>query len=210
MMNERPQAPIETPKVRRETPQSPPSNSQRRLAAAALGGALLIALVASVVILGAGSAGPRPNAGSTSTIGYTSRESSSTSTSSTSTSTSSRTSTTPSPPVPPALAAVSSYWEAIARHDFAAAYAILAPGAVPQSEAQWVAREQETGIQGVRFAGRVASATASAASVVVLSLITRDREFGCRRWTGTYQLTNRDRRWMIVQADLTPIPCSVG
>lgn len=210
MMNERPQAPIETPEVRRETPQSPPSNSQRRLAAAALGGALLIALVASVVILGAGSAGPRPNAGSTSTIGYTSRESSSTSTSSTSTSTSSRTSTAPSPPVPPALAAVSSYWEAIARHDFAAAYAILAPGAVPQTEGQWASAEQSTGVESVRFKGEVGDASDNHATITVVSLVTVDRRFGCRSWSGTYELSSEHGRWLIARADITPRPCTAA
>jgi hypothetical protein len=201
-MNERPQAPIETHEVRRETPQSPPSNSQRRLAAAALGGALLIALIASVVILGAGSTRSPVTPGSNSTIGYTSPQ-----TTSKSTSTSTSTSANPSPPVPPALVAVSTYWEAIARHDFAAAYAILAPGAVPQSEAQWVANEQSTGVERIRFKGEVGASSGTAATITVVSLVTVDRQFGCRSWTGTYEMTNQGGRWLIARANLTPRSC---
>jgi hypothetical protein len=195
MTYERPQAPAKTPAMRREMPQRPQYKSHRRFAAAALAGSVLIAVAASVVILGAGSARPSATRDRARPSSTPARRS---------------TGTSPSPPQPPALTAVSTYWEAIARHDFAAAYAILAPGAVPQTEAQWASREQETGVQSVRFAGRVVTATATVARVLVLSLITRDRQYGCRRWTGTYRMSNRDGHWLIVQADLTPAPCTLG
>jgi hypothetical protein len=105
---------------------------------------------------------------------------------------------------------VSTYWEAIGRHDFAAAYAVLAPGAVPQTEPQWASAEQSTGIESVRFRGEAGDAPGTGATVTVLSLVTDDERFGCRSWTGTYRMTSQGGHWMIARADITPRPCTVG
>lgn len=116
--------------------------------------------------------------------------------------------TRPKPAAPTGpLAALSSYWQAIGRHEFTTAYAILAPGAIPQTETQWVSDEQGAGIQAAEFEGQIARATTTAATVQVLSLVTRDAVYGCRSWTGTYAMINLGGPWLIERADLTPRVC---
>jgi hypothetical protein len=176
------------------------------LAAAALAAAVLVAGAASAVILAAGSGRPPLNPGSpNSTASSTSQKSTSISTSTTPT-----TAAAPNPPAQAALAAVSTYWEAIGRHEFGAAYAVLAPGAVPQTGAQWASAEQSTGVESVRFKGEADDASGTEATVTVLSLVTVDQRFGCRSWTGAYRMTSRGGHWLIVRADITPRPCAVG
>jgi hypothetical protein len=114
------------------------------------------------------------------------------------------------PAAPDALAALSSYWQSIGRHDFAAAYADLAPGAVPQTEAQWVPIEEQTRIQSVRFEGHTVSSSGAEATVDVVSLVTQDTQFGCRDWTGAYQMINQGGRWLISRAEITPGSCQSG
>ncbi len=197
--------PRQTPSVPRETPQRPPNRFQRRLAAAGLATAVLIAGAASGVVLGAGSARPPVHRGATTTTGHTSRPRTSRTTS-----TPRRTGAAPSRPAPTALTAVSTYWDAIERQDFAAAYAILAPGAVPQTEAEWASTEQSTRIESVRFNGEVGDSSSTAAAITVVSLVTVDQRFGCRSWTGTYRMTRLAGHWLIARADITPHPCTTG
>jgi Domain of unknown function (DUF4352) len=120
------------------------------------------------------------------------------------------TSANSSAPVPSGsgpLDALTSYWQNISGHQFSAAYAYLAPGSVSQSESVFVSQEQQAGIQSATFSGHVASNDGSAATVDVDSLITRDRQFGCRAWSGSYQLGNGTGQWLIEKAGITPGPC---
>lgn len=105
------------------------------------------------------------------------------------------------------LAIVNSYWNSIGSHQFATAYAYLAPAAVSQTESQFVSDEQQTGIQSVTFSGHVASSSGSSATVDVDSLITHDKQFGCRTWTGSYQLSDQTGNWLIEEATITAGSC---
>lgn len=112
-----------------------------------------------------------------------------------------------SPPEDP-LAAVRSYWDAIDAHDFAAAYRELAPGALSLSEAQFVGQENRAAISSASFSGTVFSNNGGSAAVDVTSLITKDAQFGCRSWSGSYQLVNQSGQWFIQRASISPRACS--
>lgn len=107
-----------------------------------------------------------------------------------------------------ALAAVNGYWADIRAHNFAGAYAYLAHGTVELSESQFVASEREARIKSAQFHGEVTSSSESTATVDIVSLITHDAQFGCRTWTGSYEMTNGGSGWQIARANLSPQPCS--
>jgi hypothetical protein len=114
--------------------------------------------------------------------------------------------TTP-PPTPAALAAINRYWGDVRAHDFAKAYAYLVAGAV-ESESQFVANERRARITSVQFNGEVTSSSEATATVGIVSLITRDAQYGCRSWTGSYEMTNGGSGWQIARANLSPKSCS--
>jgi hypothetical protein len=105
------------------------------------------------------------------------------------------------------LVALRSYWADINETRFAAAFQFLAPQA-GQTESQFIAGEHQAGILSAAFSGRVESQAGAQATVDVQSLITHDREFGCRSWTGLYQLAKSDGQWQIEKAVITPTSCS--
>jgi hypothetical protein len=105
------------------------------------------------------------------------------------------------------LEALTSYWQSINSHQFSAAYADLAPGSVSQSQSVFVSEERQAGIEGATFQGHVASSDGSTATVEVDSLITRDSQFGCRAWSGSYEMTDGSGQWLIEKASITAGPC---
>jgi hypothetical protein len=105
------------------------------------------------------------------------------------------------------LATVAAYWRSIERHAFANAYTQLLPGAVGMTEAEFIAYEQNTQVESVRFSGRAVSGAGSPATVAVDALVTQDRRLGCQSWSGSYQLTYSAARWRIARAAITPRSC---
>jgi len=116
------------------------------------------------------------------------------------------TTTTPSPAG--ALVAVNSYWHDVGAGNYAGAYAVLVPGAISLTQAQFVASEQQAGIQSVQFDGQVGYASGSSATVDVSSLVTKSRQNGCQAWTGSYQMTYENSAWMIQRANLVSRLCA--
>jgi hypothetical protein len=114
---------------------------------------------------------------------------------------------TPRRASPGPLQTVERYWRAIANHDFTAAYRDLAPGANPQSQATFVSAERQSDIQSATFSGDVTATSKTTATVAVDSLTTTDASYGCRIWSGSYQMTRLSGRWRIAQASITPSPC---
>jgi hypothetical protein len=105
------------------------------------------------------------------------------------------------------LAALSSYWHRIGAHQYGAAYNDLAPNAVSFSQSAFVSQERQAGISSVSFHGHATSNDGSTATVAVDSLTTHDRQYGCRHWTGSYQMINDGSQWLIQRANLSPQPC---
>lgn len=118
-----------------------------------------------------------------------------------------QTETSPPQAVSP-LDAVNGYWMDIRAHNFAQAYAYLAPGAIELSESQFIASERGAHIRSARFHGRVTSSSQATATVEVISLTTDDAQFNCRVWSGSYEMTDDGSGWQIARANLSPRPCS--
>ena len=110
-------------------------------------------------------------------------------------------------PVGP-VAAIKAYWADIGTHRFGPAYFYLAPGSLSQTQAQFVAGEQQSKIISVSFSGQVTSESAADATVEVNSLITHDHQFGCRSWSGVYQMVSNEGQWQIQKASITPTSCN--
>lgn len=111
-------------------------------------------------------------------------------------------------PRPGPLSALNHYWQSINAHQFGTAFSDLAPGSVPQTESQFVSDEQQSGIERATFRGQLVSLAGSTATVNITSLVTADAQFGCRAWTGSYQLSHQGSRWLISRASITPGPCA--
>jgi hypothetical protein len=117
--------------------------------------------------------------------------------------------------VSPVMAALDNYWQDVDRHDFAAAYGYYAPGATNVNEQQFISRLEGEGVSSASFTGTVTASTRSDdllgrsfATVAVTSLVTRDAEHGCRRWSGTYtMLLEETGLWHIQGAALRARPC---
>jgi hypothetical protein len=105
------------------------------------------------------------------------------------------------------LAALKSYWSSISSGDYSSAYSYLASGAVNLTEAQFVVEEEQAGIQSVSFNGHLTAQTGETATVAVDSLTTKDTQFGCRTWSGSYDLVQQSGQWLIEQASIAPRPC---
>jgi hypothetical protein len=75
------------------------------------------------------------------------------------------------------------------------------------SESEFISSEQHAGIQHVEFNGQTGASSSSTATIEVTSLITHDQQFGCRIWSGSYEMTNQNDAWLIKKASLTPRPC---
>ena len=102
---------------------------------------------------------------------------------------------------------VNSYWSSIASRDYGSADSDLAPKGINLTQAQFISQEQQAGMQSVSFNGHVTAQTGSTATVSVDSLTTKDKQFGCRTWSGSYQLAEQGGQWLIEQANITPQPC---
>ena len=127
--------------------------------------------------------------------------------SSTATSSATSTTTTPGPDPTLALDALDNYWNDISVGDYAAAYSYLAPGALNLTQAQFIASEQQANIRSVQFSGVLASSSGSSAAVDVTSLVTVDGQYGCRTWSGSYQMTYQGQ-WLIARSNISPQSCS--
>jgi hypothetical protein len=118
-------------------------------------------------------------------------------------------SATPSSSGTPApLAAVERYWADIGAQDYAGAYGHLLAGSIGLTESQFISSEQSAGIEEARFRGRFAAGSGSTATVDVRTLVTNDAQYGCRTWTGSYEMTDESGAWLIARANLSPHPCS--
>jgi hypothetical protein len=104
--------------------------------------------------------------------------------------------------------AVDRYWSDINEHEFRGAYQYLATGSVNLNEAQFISSEEHSRIQSATFSGQASADSGSSATVEVVSLTTRDAQYGCRTWSGSYEMTDETGSWLIARANLTPQPCS--
>jgi hypothetical protein len=103
--------------------------------------------------------------------------------------------------------ALDDYWSDIEHHNYLAAFGYFAPGAVDVTEAEFISSEEQLDITSVSFKGVVTAAAKSSATVGVISLVTHDREHGCRTWSGSYTMVLETGFWRILHAALSPQRC---
>ncbi|HVW17051.1 MAG TPA: S1C family serine protease [Solirubrobacteraceae bacterium] len=103
------------------------------------------------------------------------------------------------------LSSVNAYWSDIADGDYAAAWTHLVPTIT--SQAEFIRGEQQAQISDVEFDGTLAGISGSYATVDVVLLVTRDAQYGCRRWSGSYAMVKQGGRWLIEHARITPTAC---
>jgi hypothetical protein len=147
------------------------------------------------------------NTSSAATVTQSSEAATTPSTSTEASSTSAIETATTSTPGSESLEALERYWADIRAHNYGGAYTYLAPGASGLSESEFISSEQHAGIQHVEFHGQTGASSSSTATIEVTSLITHDQQFGCRIWSGSYDMTNQNDAWLIKNASLTPRPC---
>ena len=104
------------------------------------------------------------------------------------------------------LAAVDSYWAAVGAHEIPLAYGYVVPG-VLGGKSQFVRAEGQEGVESATFHGKVTAQSLTRATIAVVSLVTRDHEFGCRRWSGHYTMRRRGSRWLIATAAIKHRAC---
>lgn len=110
--------------------------------------------------------------------------------------------------VPGPVRVLDNYWNDISHGDYSSAYGYLAPGAINLTEAQFVSNEQQAGITNVTFSGQLVSSTGEAATVDIASLQTIDTQYGCRNWTGSYEMVDQHSSWVIERSNITPQACA--
>ncbi|MFI4990106.1 MAG: hypothetical protein ACHQHO_04220 [Solirubrobacterales bacterium] len=97
------------------------------------------------------------------------------------------------------------HFSLISRHDFSAAYALLAPS-LQSGESSWVQAHREDGIYQVDVSVDATLHGSDSATATVNRMTTQDRT-GCKAWSGGWGLTKIDGAWRISEANVNPTPC---
>lgn len=97
------------------------------------------------------------------------------------------------------------HFSLITRHDFSAAYALLAPS-LQSGESSWVQAHREDGIYKVEVSVDATLHSPDTATATVNKMITLDRS-GCKKWSGSWGLSKIEDEWRISEASVSPTPC---
>ncbi len=110
---------------------------------------------------------------------------------------------TPSPDGP--VVSLEGYWGDIDTGAYAEAWAYL--GVAGETKAAFVQGEQEAGPANIELLGRLTGISGSHARVDVSRLVTHDQQYGCRSWSGYYEMVKSDGKWLIANARISPKAC---
>ena len=72
----------------------------------------------------------------------------------------------------------------------------------PRAKTESASDEQQAGIEERRFQRQSYPLDRSVGDIAVASLTTNDAQFGCRNWTGSYQLSKDGARWLFDRASI--------
>jgi len=93
--------------------------------------------------------------------------------------------------------------------------AAAALGQLAESQAPGVWRGVQSGNYAAAYAfdrvqsrGSVVSSSTNSATVAIDTLKTVDQQYGCRTWSGTYELSYTGGSWQITAPHLSPQSCS--
>jgi hypothetical protein len=103
------------------------------------------------------------------------------------------------------LATVETYWADLNNDAFYDAWTWLAPGISTASA--FATGEEDIGFESGTFDGDVIAASGDSATIAITYLETMDQEYGCRTWTGDYDMMYEDGSWVIGRAAIVPTSC---
>lgn len=109
----------------------------------------------------------------------------------------------PSPAGP--ASSLESYWGDIDTGAYAKAWTYLSAGV--ESEAAFVAGEKEARPTNIQLEGTLTGISGAHATIVINRLITHDQQYGCRSWSGRYDMIRDSRHWHIGTAHIIPRAC---
>lgn len=98
-----------------------------------------------------------------------------------------------------------SYWGDIDTGAYAKAWTYLSPGA--ESETAFVDGEKQARPTNIELQGTLTGISSIHAAIVISRLITHDQQYGCRSWSGHYDMTRDASHWLIGSAHITPKAC---
>ncbi len=98
-----------------------------------------------------------------------------------------------------------SYWGDIDTGAYAKAWTYLSP--TVESEAAFVDGETKARPANIELLGTLTGISGNHATIVVKRLITHDRQYGCRSWSGHYSMVQAGQHWRIARAQIAPKAC---
>lgn len=100
------------------------------------------------------------------------------------------------------------YWGDIDTGAYAKAWTYLSRGV--QSETAFVDGEKQNHPTNVELQGTLTGISSSHAAIVISHLITHDQRYGCRSWSGYYDMIRDANHWRIVAHTSHPKPAEIG
>lgn len=97
------------------------------------------------------------------------------------------------------------YWGDIDTGAYAKAWTYLRPGV--ESETAFIDGEKAARPTNIELQGTLTGISGAHATIVINRLITHDRQYGCRSWSGHYDMTREASHWLIGSAHITPKAC---
>jgi hypothetical protein len=110
---------------------------------------------------------------------------------------------TPSPAGP--AASLESYWGDIDTGAYADAWTHLAPSI--ETQAAFVLSEKAARPTNIELLGTLTGISGNHARVDIHRLLTHDQQYGCRSWSGHYEMVKTGGKWLIDNATITPKAC---
>ncbi|HST54702.1 MAG TPA: hypothetical protein VLJ42_02265 [Solirubrobacteraceae bacterium] len=97
------------------------------------------------------------------------------------------------------------HFSLIRQHQFAAAYALLAPS-LQTGESGWISEHQTDGIYSVSVTVDPTLHSGSSAGATIVKMTTLDAH-GCKNWSGGWDLVKLEGQWRISHARISATPC---
>jgi hypothetical protein len=103
------------------------------------------------------------------------------------------------------VVSLESYWGDIDTSAYAKAWTYLSRAA--GTETAFIKDEQEAQPTNIELFGTLAAIAGNHTTIDINRLVTHDRQYGCRSWSGYYDMFKNDGRWVIANARIAPKAC---
>jgi hypothetical protein len=103
------------------------------------------------------------------------------------------------------VVSLENYWGDIDTGAYADAWTYQAAGG--ETQAAFIKNEKEARPTNIELLGRLIGISGNRAQVDINRLLTHDRQYGCRSWSGYYAMVNTGGKWRIASASIAPRAC---